>query len=112
MCPPRSLENASRVPSGDHAGSSSTAESFVICTGVPPTGSTQRSPIAVNAMLRPSGETMGLTMPASRCGSAGSSTRCAIGKVLRWSETLAENGMTVAAAPGTSDRCLMWPSAV
>ncbi len=78
MWPPRSLANASRVLSGDHAGSISTAASLVIWTGVPPAGSTQRSPIAMNAIARPSGDTTGLTMPVSCCGSAGSSGRCAI----------------------------------
>ena len=49
--------------SGDHAGSSSNAASLVNCTGVPPTGSIHKSPSAVNAIARPSGETAGLTMP-------------------------------------------------
>ena len=110
MCPPRSLTNASCVPSGDQAGSTSNAASLVICTGVPPTGSSQRSPIAVNAIVRPSGETAGLTRPASGCGPAGSSTRCAIENVLRCSGTVAVNGM-IEVVP-SSDCRLMWPSAV
>ena len=38
----------------------------------------QRSPIAVNATARPLGDTTGLTMPASFCGSEGSRGRWAI----------------------------------
>ncbi len=54
------------------------AESLVICTGCSPAGSTQRSPIATNAIAPPSGDTTGLTMPVTLCGSTGSSGRCAI----------------------------------
>ena len=124
MCPLRSLENASCRPSGDHAGSSSTAESSVTCTGVPPTGRSQRSPMAMNAIARPSGETTGFTMPVSRCGSVGSSTRCAIGYVVRCSDTVAVNGMTAGGSqsaarsrpssgpPGRIRRCQIRPLAV
>ncbi len=78
MRPPRSLTNASRALSGDHAGSRSTAESFVIRAGTPPAGITQRSPSAANAIARPFGEIAGDTMPLSGCGSVGSSARCTI----------------------------------
>ena len=66
--------------------------------------------MAVNAIARPSGETTGFTIPVSRCGSVGSRTRCAIGYVVRCSETVAVKGI-VDVAP-VSDLRLMWPSAV
>ncbi|PYR34599.1 MAG: hypothetical protein DMF93_23215 [Acidobacteria bacterium] len=78
MRPPRSLTNASRALSGDHAGSRSTAESFVIRAGTPPSGITQRSPSAAKAIIRPFGEIAGETIPLSGCGSVGSSGRCAM----------------------------------
>src|ERR1035437_2178783 len=77
MLPVRALERATLVPSGDHAGSSSTNGSSVPLIGWPPIGSTQRSPSASNATLAPSGDTTGLTMPRSGCGSDRSSARCA-----------------------------------
>jgi len=110
MPPLRSLAKAIAALSGDHAGSASNAASFVNCTAVPPTGSTHKSPSAVNATDRPSGETAGLTIPLTRCAPVASSGRGAIENELRWSETVALNGM-VAVDP-SSERRLISPSAV
>src|SRR5262252_9619781 len=71
--PPRSLTNAICVLSGDHAGSRSTAASLVIRTGTRPKVITHRSPSAVNATMRPFGDTTGVTIPLRACGSVDSS---------------------------------------
>ena len=51
------------MPSGDHAGSVSSAWSFVRLTGTAPMRITQMSPTAANATCVPSGEITGRTMP-------------------------------------------------
>src|SRR3982750_131591 len=63
ICPPRSLTNAICALSGDHAGSTSPAAWLVTRTGASPSGSTHKSPSAVNATMRPLGDTTGVTIP-------------------------------------------------